>query len=614
MRMSLPGSRSLGHDIARISLYDAVYRALGEKAPPSPRRPIRVQAPTIGDGESDMTTEVKSRLKQRSHVVTDGPDRAAARAMLRAVGLKDEDMDKPFVGIANLASDVTPCNVHLDRLARKVKQGVWDANGVPFLFGTITVSDGISMGTEGMKASLVSREVIADSIETVSFAESMDGLIVVAGCDKNMPGAVMAMARLNVPSLFVYGGAILAGQYRGEDINIQDMFEAVGAHSQGKLSLDELLAMERVACPGEGACAGMFTANTMASAIEALGMSVPGAASIPAVDPRNETIAHGAGAVLYNLLEKDIKPRDVMTREAFENAIAVVLAMGGSTNAVLHLLAIAHEANVPLEMDDFDRLSRRTPYLTDLRPGGRFVMSDVDKAGGVPVVIKELLNGGLLHGDVMTVTGRTLAENLEEFNLKPDGRVIYPVSSPRSPTGGLAILRGNLAPEGAVMKVAGTKHLSHRGPARVFDGERAVFDAVTGGGINDGDVVVVRYEGPRGGPGMQEMLAVTGAIVGQGLGDSVMLLTDGRFSGATRGPMIGHVAPEAAVGGPIALIEDGDTVIMDAERRELSVQISDEEMERRRRRWKAPPPRYEMGVMAKYAKLVSSASVGAVTT
>ena len=561
-----------------------------------------------------MTAEVRSDLKLRSRVVSEGPSRAAARAMLRAVGLKDEDMDKPFVGVANLASDVTPCNVHLDRVAKKVKEGTWDANAVPFLFGTITVSDGISMGTDGMKASLVSREVIADSIETVCFAESMDGLITVAACDKNMPGSIMAMARLNIPSVFVYGGTILPGDYRGEDINIQDMFEAVGAYSQGKLSSDELLAMERVACPGEGACAGMFTANTMASAIAALGMSVPGTASIPAVDPRLEETAHQSGAVLYNLLERDIKPRDIITRDSLENAIMVVLAMGGSTNAVLHLLAIAHEAEVPLEIDDFDRLSRRTPYLTDLRPAGRYVMSDLDKAGGVEVVMTELLKAGLLHGDAMTVTGKTVAENLKAFDREPDGRVIHPADSPRSPTGGLAILKGNLAPDGSVMKVSGTSHLSHEGPARVFDGERAAFEAVTKGEIKPGDVLVIQYEGPRGGPGMQEMLATTGAIVGQGLGDSVMLLTDGRFSGATHGPMIGHVAPEAAVGGPIALVRDGDVVVMNAEKRELSVRLSDEELNRRRQEWEEPPPRYKAGVMAKYAKLVSSASVGAVTT
>ena len=561
-----------------------------------------------------MATAVGSSLKRKSHMVTDGPDRAGARSMLRAVGLKDEDMDKPFVSIGNLASDVTPCNVHLDRLARRVKQGVWDAQAVPFLFGTITVSDGISMGTEGMKASLVSREVIADSIETVTFAESMDGLIVVAACDKNMPGAMMAMARLNVPAVFLYGGTILAGVYEGQDINIQDMYEAIGAYSQGDLSLDELIAMERVACPGEGACAGMFTANTMASAIEAIGMSVPGAASIPAVDPRIEEVAQGTGAVLYNLLERDIKPRDIMTREAFENAITVVLAMGGSTNSVLHLLAIAHEAGVDLEIDDFDRLSRRTPYLTDLRPGGRFVMADMDRSGGIPVVMKELLGAGLLHGDVMTVTGKTLEENLAAFDGAPDSRVIHPASSPRSPTGGLVILKGNLAEEGAVMKVAGTKHLSHEGPAKVFDGERAAFEAVTRGELKPGDVLVLRYEGPKGGPGMQEMLAVTGAIMGLGLGDSVVLMTDGRFSGATRGPMIGHVAPEAAVGGAIGLVRDGDVIVMDAERRELSVKLSDEELQRRRSEWTAPEPNYTTGVLAKYAKLVSSASVGAVTT
>ena len=561
-----------------------------------------------------MATEARPDLKRHSRAVSEGPSRAPARSMLRAVGLRDEDMDKPFVAVGNLASDVTPCNVHLDRLAARVKEGLWAANAVPFQFGTITVSDGISMGTEGMKASLVSREVIADSIETVTFAESMDGLIVVAACDKNMPGSIMAMARLNVPSLFVYGGAILPGNFRGEDVNIQDMYEAVGAYSQGRMSLDDLLAMERVACPGEGACAGMFTANTMASAIEAIGMSLPGAASIPAVDRRDEGVAHTAGRMLYNLLERDIKPRDIMTREAFENAVTVVLAMGGSTNAVLHLVAMAHEARVELSIDDFDRLSRRTPYLTDLRPGGRYVMSDVDRSGGVPVVMKELLKAGLLNGDVMTVTGRTMAENLEEFDTEPDSKVIYPVSSPRSPTGGLVILKGNLAPEGAVMKVSGTKHLSHTGPARVFDGERAAFAAVARGDIKAGDVLVLRYEGPKGGPGMQEMLAVTGAIMGQGLGDDVMLLTDGRFSGATRGPMIGHVAPEAAVGGPIALVHEGDTISMDVEDRMLRIEVSDEELRRRRADWTEPTPKYDYGVMAKYARLVSSASRGAVTT
>ena len=563
-----------------------------------------------------MTT-AKTDPRRRSAVQVDGADRAPARAMLRGAGLTDEDFERPFVAIANLASDVTPCNVHLDRIARAAKEGVRDGGSVPFMFGTITISDGISMGTEGMKASLVSREVIADSIETVVFGESMDGLIVVAACDKNMPGALMATARLDAPSVFVYGGAILAGNYRGRDINIQDMFEAVGAHSQGDLSLDELIAMERVACPGEGACSGMFTANTMSSAIEALGMALPGTASIPAVDPRNLDAARAAGPAVRGLLDSGVTSRDIMTRAAFENAITVVLSMGGSTNAVLHLLAIAAEAEVPLSIDDFDTLSRRTPYLTDLRPGGRYVMPDMDRAGGVPTLMRELLRAGLLDGECITVTGRTLAENLAEDHERtgagPDGKVIHPVESPRSPTGGLVILKGNLAPEGAVMKVSGTSHLSHEGPARVFDSERAAFNAVIEGRIEHGDVIVVRYEGPRGGPGMQEMLALTGAIMGAGLGESTLLLTDGRFSGATRGPMIGHIAPEAMVGGPIALVRDGAVVRMDAEARELSVMVTEEELSRRREGWTAPEPRYTRGVLAKYARLVTSASRGAVT-
>jgi dihydroxy-acid dehydratase len=562
-------------------------------------------------------TSTNTNLRRHSAVQVDGPDRAAARAMLRGAGLKDDDFKKPFVAVANLASDVTPCNIHLDRIAKAAKEGVRAAGSVPFMFGTITISDGISMGTEGMKASLVSREVIADSIETVVFGESMDGLVVVAACDKNMPGAIMAMARLNVPSIFVYGGAILAGNYLGKDINVQDMFEAVGAHSQGKLTLDELTAMERIACPGEGACSGMFTANTMASAIEALGMGLPGTASIPAVDSRNLDAARLAGDALQNLLELDLKPRDILTKEAFENAITVVLSMGGSTNAVLHLLAIASEAEVPLDIDDFDRLSRLTPYLTDLRPGGRYVMPDMDKTGGVPTLMRELMKAGLLHGDCITVTGKTIAENLEDdfkaTGAVADSKVIYPIETPRSPTGGLAILKGNIAPEGAVMKVSGTKHHAHKGPARLFDSERAAFNAVLGGKIKDNDVLVIRYEGPKGGPGMQEMLALTGAIMGAGLGDTTLLLTDGRFSGATHGPMIGHVAPEAMVGGPIALIRDGDTVTMDVETRELSMNVSDEELAERLKAWTAPAPNYTRGVLAKYAKLVSSASKGAVT-
>ena len=561
-----------------------------------------------------MTTEVKVDLKKNSRVVTDGPDRAAARAMLRATGLRDEDMEKPFVAVGNLASDVTPCNVHLNRQAQRVKDGLWAAKSVPFMFGTITISDGISMGTEGMKASLVSREVIADSIETVTFGESMDGLVVVAACDKNMPGAMMAIARCNVPSVFVYGGAIMPGNWRGEDINIQDMFEAVGSYAQGQITLDELIGMERVACPGEGACAGMFTANTMSSAIEAMGMSIPGAASIPAIDPRNDQVAFDTGDVIYSLLEKDLKPRDIMTREAFENGIRVVLAMGGSTNAALHLLAIAHEAEVELDLDDFDQLSRTTPYITDLRPGGRFVMSDMDKVGGVPVVMKELAGAGLIHVDCMTITGKTVGENLADVDIEPDNRVIYSIPNAKSPTGGLVILKGNLAPEGCVMKVSSTSRLQHEGPAKVYDGERAAFEAVTTGQIEAGDVLVLRYEGPKGGPGMQEMLSVTGAMMGTGIGEDILLMTDGRFSGASRGPIIGHVAPEAAVGGPIGLVRDGDTITMDVESRTLNVNLSDEELEQRRQDWQPPEPRHTTGVMGKYAKLVSSASRGAVTT
>ena len=561
-----------------------------------------------------MTTTVKVDLKKKSRVVTEGADRAAARAMLRATGLDDDDMEKPFVAVGNLASDVTPCNVHLNRQALKVKEGLRAANSVPFMFGTITISDGISMGTEGMKASLVSREVIADSIETVTFGESMDGLVVVAACDKNMPGAMMAIARCNVPSVFVYGGAIMPGSWNGEDINIQDMFEAIGAYSQGSITLDELIGMERVACPGEGACAGMFTANTMSSAIEAIGISAPGAASIPAIDPRNDEVAFDTGKVIYDLLEKDIKPRDIMTREAFENAIRVVLAMGGSTNAALHLIAIAHEAQVELTLDDFDSLSRTTPYITDLRPGGRFVMSDMDKVGGVPVVMKELASAGLIHEDCLTITGKTVGENLAEVDTEPDNRVIYSIPNAKSPTGGLVILKGNLAPEGCVMKVSGTSRLKHEGPAKVYDGERAAFNAVTSGEIEPGDVLVLRYEGPKGGPGMQEMLSVTGAMMGTGIGEDILLMTDGRFSGASRGPIIGHVAPEAAVGGPIGLVQSGDTIVMDVESRTLDVKISDEEMERRHAAWQPPEPRHTTGVMGKYAKLVSSASKGAVTT
>ena len=554
-----------------------------------------------------------ARMKHRSNDVTQGAERAPARAMLMAMGLTPEDLEKPFVAIANLASDVTPCNVHLSRFAQAAKEGIRQADGTPFEFGTITVSDGISMGTEGMKASLVSREVIADSIEVVTFGERMDGLVTVAGCDKNMPGCMMAMARLNVPSIFIYGGTILPGQYLGNDVNIQDVFEAVGAYAKGSISREELTALECVACPGEGSCAGLFTANTMSTAIEIMGMSLPGDASIPAVDPRKIDEAREAGRTLLRLLEEDIRPRDILTRHAFENAITVVLAMGGSTNAVLHLMAIAREAEVDLTLDDFDRISRSTPYISDMRPGGRYVMADLDRYGGVSLVAQRLLRAGLLHGDTMTVTGKTLAENVAGMPTIDDQPVIYQPETPRGPTGGLAILRGNLAPDGAVIKVAGHQERVYQGPARVFEQEEPAFQAIQRGEINPGDIVVIRYEGPKGGPGMREMLAVTGALIGQGLGDSVALITDGRFSGASHGPMVGHVAPEAAVGGPISLLREGDIITLDIPNRSLDAQLTEEEFSDRRAAWQPLPPKYTSGVLAKYAKLVSSAAEGAVT-
>ena len=554
-----------------------------------------------------------ARMKHRSNDVTQGAERAPARAMLLAMGLTPDDLEKPFVAIANLASDVTPCNVHLSRFAQAAKEGIRQADGTPFEFGTITVSDGISMGTEGMKASLVSREVIADSIEVVTFGERMDGLVTVAGCDKNMPGCMMAMARLNVPSIFIYGGTILPGQYLGNDVNIQDVFEAVGAYAKGSISREELTALECVACPGEGSCAGLFTANTMSTAIEVMGMSLPGDASIPAVDPRKIDEAREAGRTLLRLLEEDIRPRDILTRHAFENAITVVLAMGGSTNAVLHLMAIAREAEVDLTLDDFDRISRSTPYISDMRPGGRYVMADLDRYGGVSLVAQRLLRAGLLHGDTMTVTGKTLAENVAGMPTIDDQPVIYQPETPRGPTGGLAILRGNLAPDGAVIKVAGHQERVYQGPARVFEQEEPAFQAIQRGEINQGDIVVIRYEGPKGGPGMREMLAVTSALIGQGLGDSVALITDGRFSGASHGPMVGHVAPEAAVGGPISLLREGDIITLDIPNRSLDAQLTEEEFSDRRAAWQPLPPKYTSGVLAKYAKLVSSAAEGAVT-
>ena len=559
------------------------------------------------------TIKTQQDPKHRSREITDGPDRAPARAMLLAMGLSQEDLEKPFISLANLASDVTPCNVHLDRLTNAAKEGVREAGGVPFEFGTITISDGISMGTEGMKASLVSREVIADSIEVVTFGERMDGLITVAGCDKNMPGCMMAIARLNIPSIFIYGGTIMPGQFQGRDVNIQDVFEAVGAYAKGNMTLDELTELECNACPGEGSCAGLFTANTMSTAIEVMGLSLPGDASIPAIDPRKNDRAKESGRTLMRLLSEGIRPRDILTKKAFENAITVVVAMGGSTNAVLHLMAIAREAGVNLQLEDFDRISRNTPYITDMKPGGRYVMADLDRYGGISLVLKRLLNAGLLHGDAMTITGKSLAENVSSINTVEDQPIVYNTDAPRSPTGGLAILRGNLAPEGAVIKVAGHQEKIYEGPARVFDQEEKAFQAIQRNEIVAGDIVVIRYEGPKGGPGMREMLAVTGALIGQGLGDDVALITDGRFSGASHGPMVGHVAPEAAVGGPIGLLEEGDLITLDIPARQLNVKLTEEQFNDRRNTWKPIEAQYTSGVLAKYAKLVSSASEGAVT-
>ncbi len=561
-----------------------------------------------------MSGNGKVNIRARSSVIMDGPDRAPARAMLRAVGLGDKELEQPFVGVSNLASDVTPCNVHLYRVVQAVRRGIAEAGGTPFEFGTLTVSDAVSMGTQGMKASLVSREVIADSIELVSFAEGFDGLVVVAGCDKNMPGTMMAAARLNIPAIHVFGGTIMPGRHRGRDINIQDVFEAVGAYSKGSISRDELHDVECSACPGAGSCAGLFTANTMSSAIEAMGMALPGDASIPALDPRKDEAAAAAGEALLNLMEKGIRPRDIMTKEAFENAITLVMAMGGSTNAVLHLLAIAREAEVPLSIEDFDEISQKTPYITDMKPGGKYVMADLHRVGGVSLVMKRLLDAGLLHGDVLTATGRTLEENLKEVDAGGgEQKIVAAVESPLGMTGGMAILKGNLASEGAVVKVAGKQHLYQRGPAKVFDREEDAFAAVQAQEIKAGDVVVIRYEGPKGGPGMREMLTVTGALMGQGLGEEVALMTDGRFSGATHGLMVGHVAPEAMVGGNIALVETGDTVVVDVPNRRLDVELSEEELERRRAAWKPRKTQYPTGALAKYAKLVSSASEGAVT-
>ena len=551
----------------------------------------------------------------RSRTITAGVERAPNRAMLRALGFTDQDFTKPIVGIANAHSTITPCNANLNALALRAEAAVRAAGGMPQTFGTITVSDGISMGTEGMKYSLVSREVIADAIETVCNAQCLDGVLAVGGCDKNMPGALLAMARLNIPAVFVYGGTIKPGRYKGQALTVVSVFEAVGQYSAHQLSEADLLEVERRACPGAGACGGMFTANTMSAAIEAMGMSLPFSSTMAAEDAEKAESAARSGAVLVEAVRQDRRPRAILTRAAFENAIAVVMALGGSTNAVLHLLAIAHAARVPLQLDDFETLRQRVPVLCDLKPSGRFVTTDLHAAGGIPQVMRILLAHGVLHGDALTISGETVAEVLRDVPVEPrrDQEVIRPWSRPLYPQGHLAVLRGNLAREGAVAKITGITHHRLTGPARVFDCEEDSLAAILAGRIRPGDVLVIRYEGPRGGPGMREMLSPTAALIGAGLGDRVGLITDGRFSGGTYGLVVGHVAPEAAVGGAIALVEEGDSITIDAEQRQLTLELPDAEIERRRAAWTAPPPKHRAGVLAKYAKLVSSASLGAVT-
>jgi len=550
-------------------------------------------------------------LKRNSWQVTDGPQRAPHRAMFHAMGLTDDELQRPMIGIANTFNDVTPCNISLSRLTKKVKEGVRMGGGTPFEFGSIAVSDAIAMGHQGMKASLVSREVIADSIELMARAECFDGLVTLAGCDKSLPGSMMAMARMNIPSIFIYGGTILPGNHHLRPVTIQDVFEAVGSHSTGGMSDDDLKLMELGACPGEGSCGGLFTANTMSSVAEAMGISLPGTAAIPAVDARKDATSLQSGVALINLMQENILPRDIMTRKAFENAITVVMAMGGSTNAVLHLLAIAYEAGVELSIDDFDNISSRTPHIADMKPVGRYVMADLDRIGGVGFVMKRLLDAGLLHGDTMTVSGKTLAENLANVREIPNQDIIRPLDNPLKPTGGIVILRGNLAPEGSALKIPASNRKLHEGPAVVFNSEEDTFEAIMRRQIKANDVVVIRYEGPKGGPGMREMLAVTAALVGQGLGDSVALITDGRFSGATHGMTLGHIAPEAAVGGPIAAVQNGDIITIDVNKRELNVNLTEENMRDRMANWM--PPVLPSGALGKYARLATSASEGAVT-
>jgi dihydroxy-acid dehydratase len=567
-----------------------------------------------GNGNPDKRGTVHPLpLKHRSAAMTDGPSRAPARAMLKAIGFTDADLKKPLVGIANTWTEIGPCNFHLRHLAQQVKEGIREAGGTPMEFNTIAVSDGITMGVEGMRASLVSREVIADSIELVARGHHLDAIVLLCACDKTIPGTIMALARLNLPGVVFYGGSIAPGRFEGHDVTIQDVFEAVGSHAAGKMSDARLKDLEDHACPGAGACGGQFTANTMAMATEFLGVTRLGSASVPALLQEKDVVARDAGRLAMSLLQRGVRPRDIITKDALENAIAGVAASGGSTNAVLHLLAIAREAGVELSLEDFDRISERTPLIADLKPGGQYVATDLYRAGGAPIVGKRLLDAGLFHGTALSVSGKTMAEEFAEIKETGEEKVVRPVTNPIKKTGGLVILKGNLAPDGAVIKVAGYTKAAHTGPARVFDSEEDTFAAVQAGSIKPGDVVVIRNEGPSGGPGMREMLAVTGAIMGAGLGDSVALLTDGRFSGATRGFMAGHVAPEAAHGGPIAIVRDGDIITFDLAKRELSVALPAEEIAARLAQWTPRPARYKDGVFAKYAKLVSSAALGAVT-
>ncbi len=551
--------------------------------------------------------------KHRSHIITDGRERAGARAMLKGIGFTDDDLARPIIGVANTWIETMPCNYHLRHLAVKVKEGIRAAGGTPMEFNTIAISDGVTMGTEGMKASLVSREVIADSIELVGRGHMFDAIIALVGCDKTIPGGAMALIRLNVPGFLLYGGSIAPGRFRGKDVSVGDVYEAIGANAAGKMSDADLRELENVACPGAGACGGQFTANTMAMAMEFIGLSPAGTASVPAADLRKDEVGVRCGRLVMDLLRRGVTPRDILTRQAFENAIAGVAASGGSTNAVLHLLAMAREVGVPLTIDDFDAISRRTPLLADLKPGGRYMAVDLDRAGGVPLLVQRLVAAGLVDEKQLTPSGRTLGEEASMAVETSGQDVVRPLSDPIKPSGGLVILKGNIAPEGCVIKIAGHERPYHRGPARVFDREEDAMSAVTQGEIKAGDVVVIRYEGPRGGPGMREMLEVTGAIVGAGLGESVALLTDGRFSGATRGLMAGHVSPEAASGGPIAALQEGDSIVIDIQARRLDVELSDAEIAARLANWKEPAPRYTSGVFAKYRALVSSASDGAIT-